>query len=78
MLISNILKYFVNQYFLDQIKYIWEADMAYTVWDSVLVSVSQGMVQGTPASMSFFFKWRFKGLPQTAESEPPEFLVINK
>lgn len=30
--------------------------MAYTVWDSVLVSVSQGMVQGTPASMSFFLK----------------------
>lgn len=29
--------------------------MAYTVWDSVLVSVSQGMVQGTPASMTFFF-----------------------
>lgn len=55
MLISNILKYFVNQYFLDQIKYILEADKAYTVWDSVLVSVSQGMVQGTPASMSFFF-----------------------
>lgn len=54
MLISNILKYFINQQFLDQIKYIWEADMAYIVWDPVLVSVSQGMVQGTPASMPFF------------------------
>lgn len=28
--------------------------MAYIVWDPVLVSVSQGMVQGTPASMPFF------------------------
>ena len=63
ILINNILKYFVNQYFLDQIKYIWEADMAYTVWDSVLISVSQGMIQGTLPSMSFFLMKIYRPTP---------------
>lgn len=35
-------------------KYICELDVAYTIWDAVLVNVSQGMVKGTPASVSFF------------------------
>lgn len=46
--------------------------MAYTIWDSVPVSVSQGMVQGAPTSRSFFYNEDFQACTQPAESESLE------